>query len=133
MNATILRAYRRGEFPTGGVGVLSGIPEPIARLNAAQNAFDHAKRSGDPEQKAYAEHLLDRAVEAARTARQEREQPRDEASGQFASFDSGFRGRRSVAPASGRSEPESASSLFARAMLASRAERAEREAAQADF
>jgi hypothetical protein len=129
MNDWFLSAVGRGEHATGGVAVLSGVPEPIARLNAAQEVWERAQRSGDDEEKAYAEHLLDTAVEAAREARQEREQPRDPETGQYmptGSFDGGVRGgARTVAPPAGGAARETSSQLFARMLTQSRHERAE--------
>lgn len=88
MNRLIFAAARRGERTVGGVDRLAGVPEHGARMRAALSDLEAAQRSGDDVAIGYAEHLLDKAVEAARAARGD--QPRDE-QGQFVGYDGGVR------------------------------------------
>lgn len=131
MNRMIVESARRGERLTAGaLQRLFGSPpeeSPKERLNRLLATSEAARQSGDEVALAVAESAIDELVDEARSARAE--QPRDE-TGQFVGaeapgFDGGFRGRRPVAGPGG-AMVETASSLFARALMTSRQERAER-------
>ena len=93
-------------------------------MNRLLSDRDDAMRAGDPDALAFTEHRIDRLFEEVRAARTE--QPRDRQTGEFASFDGGVRGRRP--PPTPNVHQETAAALFQRALVASRQERAEREA-----
>jgi hypothetical protein len=121
MNRMIVAAARRG-WPTGGVARLSG--DTSAPLAAAFSNLEAAERSGDADAVAFAEHVLDTRLEAARAGRQsvEPEPPP-------VSFDGGFRGRRSP-PASGGWADETPTQLMARALREHHSDRVARGADQ---
>lgn len=129
MNRMILAGARRGERSAGALAQLSGAPDAEqhrARLQAAMEGLKAAKAEGDDAAIGYAEHVLDKRLAEARAEWSER--PRDE-QGRFVgapapSFDGGPRGprprRRPLQPTSNQ--------LMREAMIASRIERAERDA-----
>jgi hypothetical protein len=108
-------------------------PASAERLSQALSYLEACSRrgDGDPDQIAYAEHILDSAIEASRAAR---ERPRDPETGQYLSdeqiaaltdFGGGSRQRTSFMPR-GVAHP-SANALFKQAIERSREQAAERE------
>jgi hypothetical protein len=134
MNRMFVEAASRGERPAAGMFArLTGSPDRNVqpdtdtrqeRLNAAFADRELAMEAGDADALAFTEHRIDRIVDEARAARKPAEP--DQGAPQPAAFDGGFRGRRSFQPRSG-SEP-TATQLLQLAMIASRAQRAQREA-----
>ncbi|MHB1808278.1 MAG: hypothetical protein ACYCU0_03155 [Solirubrobacteraceae bacterium] len=127
MNAIIRDRVQARSASTGGVERLAGVPEPVARLRAAQANLERAEAARDELAVDYFNRVVEERLAEARAARGE--QPRDEV-GQFASFDGGVMGgRKGVAPPGGGRRDETAAALFVRAMQKSARERTEREAA----
>jgi hypothetical protein len=100
---SMFASMRDSAAGTLGTSGRTGEPTPTDpairdRLSTALTESEQAKRSGDPERIAYAEHILDTAIGAARESREGSQQARDE-HGQFTSegFDGGIRGRRTGA------------------------------------
>jgi hypothetical protein len=123
MNDFILQSAGRG----GLIDRLNGTPQlgqdRLRRLNAALAEHEAAQRQGNH----VAAEIADEKIEAVLT------EARQAAGGQEpappVSFDGGYRGRQSVAPARHAAQP-TASQLWRQAIAASHAERVAREADQ---
>lgn len=137
MNRAILAGARRGTRVTGALARLASPPldadrgEAVSRqerLNGLLAEREDATRSSDADALAFVEHKIDKLFDDARTAaRAGRETTEPEPGrGQPSGFDGGPRGRQ--APPVPGVHVESAASLFHRAMLKSREERAGRDA-----
>jgi hypothetical protein len=123
MNRLILAAAgRAGGVETGGVARLAGeSPEHGSKLRQAYAAAEVAEQRGDPDEIAFAEHLLDRAVEEWRASR---ERPRDPSTGQYvprehpgeaggSAFNGGVRGRKAgPMPPPGHMQPPTGRELM---------------------
>ncbi|HEY5342707.1 MAG TPA: hypothetical protein VIJ66_03505, partial [Solirubrobacteraceae bacterium] len=93
--------------------------------------LETAERAGDADAVAFAEHVLDTRLEAARQARQSDGQPRDADTGQFIEqpgYDGGFMGRGTVAPPSALRPAETATELMRRSFETHSSEIRERNA-----
>jgi hypothetical protein len=122
MNDFFLRSARRGR-----IGLMDRLADGIAEdrrdaMHAATADIELAIKHGDDLGREMAEARLDAILDRARAERQTPQTPEPPTT----SFDGGFRGRRTVAPAAGLARSETAGQLFQRALRQSLDERAER-------
>ena len=134
MGQVILESYRaKRDRPIGLLDRLRDtgpLDEPRAKRFARYHAeFEAALKHGDELAAAVADTQIDKVLAESRAARAQAVSNVGHSGAEPTapvSFDGGVRGRRPVAPTPGLRRPESSRELFARAMRASQAERAER-------